>query len=214
MKLTIENLASESSLNFWIIAGFSLIALLLTFWRMKGGFGPQNLRAVGIVLVSGLVCMLSISQKDQLSTAIGVLGAIAGYLFGSQRENERNDIEKSSASTKNSTFGDGAKIAGRDINETLQNIKGDVDSIKDSVVNINSKIISNNRQDYWIISYYPEDGEPIESIVRQASSIDSDGWRLINISPSWNRDGMLSVWMRESTENHAQFFHGPQMERL
>jgi hypothetical protein len=34
----------------WIIAGFG--ALCMVLWRMGKGFGPFNLRAVGIVLIA------------------------------------------------------------------------------------------------------------------------------------------------------------------
>lgn len=52
------------------------------FWRMQGGFGPFNLRAVGIVLVATLAALLALKDTSSLTAAMGILGAIAGYLFG------------------------------------------------------------------------------------------------------------------------------------
>ncbi len=52
------------------------------FYRMRPGFGPFNLRAVGIVLVATLAALLALKGADSLTAAIGLLGAIAGYLFG------------------------------------------------------------------------------------------------------------------------------------
>jgi hypothetical protein len=56
--------------------------LMGVFWRMKPGFGPNNLQAVGIVLVAFLASVLSILRPDGFNAAMGIYGAIAGYLFG------------------------------------------------------------------------------------------------------------------------------------
>jgi hypothetical protein len=66
----------------WIIAAFGFVTLGGVFWRMKGGFGPFNLRVVGIVLVATLASLLALQATQALAAAMGVLGAIAGYLFG------------------------------------------------------------------------------------------------------------------------------------
>jgi hypothetical protein len=60
--------------------------LLLAFKQMKPGYIPQNLRVVGIVLVATLVSLLAILNEDALEAAIGILGAIIGYLFGFSSE--------------------------------------------------------------------------------------------------------------------------------
>jgi hypothetical protein len=66
----------------WIIAVFGLVAMVGVFWRMEHGFGPFNLRAVGIVLVASFAALLALKDTSSLTAAIGILGAIAGYLFG------------------------------------------------------------------------------------------------------------------------------------
>jgi hypothetical protein len=66
-----------------IIAVFGLIALIGVFCRMEKGFGPYNLRAVGIVVVGSFSALLAASDGgSSLTAAMGILGAIAGYLFG------------------------------------------------------------------------------------------------------------------------------------
>ena len=67
---------------FWAITAIGSIALLGVFYRMKAGIGPFNLRAVGLVLVATLVSLLALKGADSLTAAVGVLGTIAGYLFG------------------------------------------------------------------------------------------------------------------------------------
>lgn len=66
----------------WIIAGMGTLALLGVFWKMSKGFGPFNLRALGIVLVATFAALLALREGGSLTAAMGILGAIAGYIFG------------------------------------------------------------------------------------------------------------------------------------
>lgn len=49
---------------------------------MSKGFGPFNLRAVGIVLIATFASLLALKDGGSLTAGMGLLGAIAGYLFG------------------------------------------------------------------------------------------------------------------------------------
>ena len=66
----------------WIIAGIGAVALIGVFARMTAGFGPFNLRVVTIVLVATFVSLLALRDGGSLTAAMGILGAIAGYVFG------------------------------------------------------------------------------------------------------------------------------------
>ena len=66
----------------WIIAGIGAVTLIGVFVRMTKGFGPFNLRAVGIVLIATFSALLATRDGGSLTAAMGILGAIAGYLFG------------------------------------------------------------------------------------------------------------------------------------
>lgn len=66
----------------WIVAVFGALALGGVFWKMKPGFGPYNLRAIGIILVAVFATLLSMRGEQPPTAAMGILGAIAGYLFG------------------------------------------------------------------------------------------------------------------------------------
>jgi len=66
----------------WIVAGFGAIALVGTFYKMKPGFGPFNLRVIGIILVGTFAALLALQGGESMTAAMGILGAIAGYLFG------------------------------------------------------------------------------------------------------------------------------------
>lgn len=66
----------------FLVALFGAGTMFGVFRRMQGGFGPFNLRAVGIVLVATLAALLGTVGVDTRAAAIGILGAVAGYLFG------------------------------------------------------------------------------------------------------------------------------------
>ncbi len=66
----------------WIIAVLGGITLIGVFVRMQGGFGPFNLRAVGIIFIGTIAALLALKDAGSLTAAMGILGAIAGYLFG------------------------------------------------------------------------------------------------------------------------------------
>jgi len=67
--------------SVWIVAVIGAGTLLLVFCNMKGGFGPYNLRAFGITLVATFATLLALRSDSNLTSAMGILGAIAGYLF-------------------------------------------------------------------------------------------------------------------------------------
>lgn len=72
----------ESKLIIYIISALGALSLIGVFWRMNGGFGPFNLRAMGLVLIATLSSLLALHDGSSLTAAMGILGAIAGYLFG------------------------------------------------------------------------------------------------------------------------------------
>ena len=71
-----------------LISIISIGSLFILFKKMKVGFGNYNIKVYGITLVAILVTILAISpiETTNLSPAYGILGAIAGYLFGLKKE--------------------------------------------------------------------------------------------------------------------------------
>lgn len=71
-----------------IISAFGLLALVGAFVLMsrseKKGFGPNNLRVIGIILVATFATVLALHDSNSITAAMGILGAIAGYLFGAK----------------------------------------------------------------------------------------------------------------------------------
>ncbi len=77
-----------------LIAAIGSGALIGVFRKMGKGFGPYNLRVVGIVLVATFASMLAVVADDAINAAMGILGAIAGYLFGLQNDRPAKEKEK------------------------------------------------------------------------------------------------------------------------
>jgi len=66
----------------WLIAAIGTITIVGVLLKMKTGFGPYNTRAIGIVLVATFASILAVTENGSINAAMGILGAIAGYLFG------------------------------------------------------------------------------------------------------------------------------------
>ncbi len=71
-----------NQLLVWGITAFGMVALVGVFVRMKPGLGPFTLKAVGLVLVATFASLLALNGRESLTAAMGILGAIGGYLFG------------------------------------------------------------------------------------------------------------------------------------
>lgn len=70
------------------IAVLTAGSLFGAFKKMKDGFGPFNLKVYGLTLVVGFSAIIVLTDipSDKLSACIGILGAVAGYLFGLKKE--------------------------------------------------------------------------------------------------------------------------------
>ena len=87
--------AGALSMRWFVLATIAIagtIALGGVFIKMKRGIRQQNLRAVGIVLVLLLASMLAV-VSDDYEPVYGLLGGVAGYLFGKD-ESAREDPGK------------------------------------------------------------------------------------------------------------------------
>jgi len=62
-----------------------LVTVIGVFKNMKEGFGPFNLKVLGIVLIATFTTVLGLADISKMTAATGILGAIAGYLFGLSR---------------------------------------------------------------------------------------------------------------------------------
>ena len=83
----------KSTITLLIVTGITAISLIGVLIKQKTGFGPFSLKVYGLTLVIGIGAIITVSdvQTDRLTAFFGILGAIAGYLFGlgSNSKNEQ-----------------------------------------------------------------------------------------------------------------------------
>lgn len=79
---TLSRMDINRGIAILAVVGFGIFAMRQVFSHMKDGFGPFNVRISGIVIVATLASLLAVMNPSGESAAIGILGAIAGYLFG------------------------------------------------------------------------------------------------------------------------------------
>lgn len=207
----------------WIIFSFGIVALIGAFIKIKTDFGPFNLRVIGIIIVATFATLLAIAKAESLNAAMGILGAIACYLFGLKDLKEKE--KSSSVDASSSNFGDNAKLAGRDINETIEKMETDVANIKDAVFNQFSNIQQvlsdqskkNEGKDYLVNTIYERgQGMPqeINSVINHWSEY---GWSLKTLSSDFQgMDGIFLVFERERQNETAtvEYYHGSRQERF
>jgi len=78
----ISTMNFNRSLAVLAVLGFGIFAMNKVFSHMKDGFGIFNVRITGIIIVATFVSILAAMNPTGESAAIGILGAIVGYLFG------------------------------------------------------------------------------------------------------------------------------------
>ena len=78
----------KTEIALYIISILTAIALIGSFLKMKAGFGPFNLKIYGLTLVIGFSAILVLTElpSDKLTPCIGILSAVAGYLFGLKKD--------------------------------------------------------------------------------------------------------------------------------
>jgi len=65
---------------------FALLTWCVIIAKMNRGFGTNNLRVFGIALVTTFSTFLGLLNEAALTATVGLLGAVAGYLFGVRGE--------------------------------------------------------------------------------------------------------------------------------
>jgi hypothetical protein len=205
----------------WIVAVIGTGTLIGVFMKMKGGFGPLNLRVVGLVLIAVLAALLAIAKSDNLNAAMGILGAIAGYLFGAKADSDSSSVDASGAN-----LGDNARIAGRDINETVNNINARVQELGKLVSQEQAKI------DRLVVSQEARQG-PMEYLIntiyerqldRAAASMNTvlsrwmaEGWSFMGLSSDFQgMDGIFLLFERAAEDGVpcVHVYHGSNMSEV
>ena len=96
-KREMEFAMSKLDSEFWYVITLSTMCVLslviaLGFLIRRDTYSPKDIvNVIGLTLIiySTIILVLVVSTSEQLTAAIGVLGAIAGYLFRSVQESAR-----------------------------------------------------------------------------------------------------------------------------
>ncbi|MFZ5953630.1 MAG: hypothetical protein ACOYT8_00855 [Candidatus Dependentiae bacterium] len=139
---------------------------------------------------------------DLLKVIVGILIGLSSTISTNKKETEN----ESSANVNGSNFGDNTKIAGRDINEIIEEMYNEVGEIKDSVINQysnTSKIVGKQSDlfdqvaEYLFYTSFLIDGEPIENSAKIIQELQLDNWSLFSVASSYiNKDGIVLVFNR------------------
>ncbi len=100
MRFAMSKLESE----FWYVITLSVMCVVslvtaLAFLVRRQSYTPKDMvNVIGLTLIiySTIILVLVVSTSEQLTAAIGILGAIAGYLFRSAQESVRERGERGS----------------------------------------------------------------------------------------------------------------------
>lgn len=208
----------------WIIAVLGTGTLIGVFWKMKGGFGALNLRAVGLVLIAVLATLLAVAKSDNLTAAMGILGAIAGYLFGAKADSSSTQSNDSRVDASGANFGDNARVAGRDLNETVNNINARVQELGEILSQEGLKIdrlvasqetTRSSSMNYLVNTLYERGMEKTrEAMTTVVEHWESEGWKLTSMSSDYQgADGIFLLFERPSNpmEPKIQIFHSSRM---
>lgn len=91
MKEILDTITTPNAIrliSMTVVALLGLYVLSKTFSHMKDGFGTNNIKIICILMVVIFSILLAIASPNAENSAIGILGAVVGYLFGySQRDN-------------------------------------------------------------------------------------------------------------------------------
>ena len=119
-----------------------------------------------------------------------------------------------------SQFGDYAKVAGRDINETINNLRTEMAKLHGNFTNYIGKIENaltekESKNDFLFNTVYERGGvRMIQGIETVISRWESEGWKLKDISSDYGGiDGILLLFTRpaQTDINRFFFYHSSDM---
>lgn len=143
-----QNVPAISLLVTFIII-FSVLAWKLSASQLEKIFAGKNFLLLASLLLFMVLLVVHLFQNqpwtaDILKVIVGVLVGAGAALF---KEEEKDKKEKSTGQGSNvdvnaSQFGDNAKIAGRDINEVIEKMEGDINNMKGNIDQISNAVIN------------------------------------------------------------------------
>jgi len=219
-----------------------IIIFILILWRFPSDKLLDSLKGKNAIILSVILLFVILSiihlfqpqtwTADVLKVVVGVLVGVASSYTNDEKKAKQNiDGDVISDISASGTFGDNTKIAGRDINETIENMKSDISQIKDSIINQYTSIansllkLPNERSgnlDYLINTIYERfyqnnTAGMTKAVERVINHWQEEGWEFSSLTSDYSGiDGMVLLFTRPSSNQVSSiaYYHGSQMERL
>lgn len=211
----------------WVIAILGTGTIIGVLWRMKGGFSPFNVKALGLVFIAVLAALLAVARSDHSTAALSILSAIAGYLFGANLESGSTESNESRVDAAGANFGDNARVAGRDLNETVNNIHAQVEALNRLLSQETLKIdrfimqqeVRRNGSMHYLVNtltqrLFQDLQESMNIVVK---NWESQGWKLVNITSDYQgTDGVILLFERPAAPDEAkvQLYRDLSMKKI
>lgn len=217
----------------------TIIVFIAIFRKLTGEQLTKVFEGKNFLLVASLILFLVLSivhlfqnqdwTADILKVIVGVFVGVSAAFVSDSSKKSTGDGDGVDISS--SQLGDHAKIAGRDINETIENMQNDIAQIRDSVINQYTKIEETlgaaqpeNEVIYdYILNtiyerFYQDDPYRITKVIQNViNRWQSEGWKFVNISSDYHGiDGMILFFVRPSRDGRSKvsYYHGSQMENI
>jgi hypothetical protein len=136
------------------------------------------------------------------------LKVIAGIVVGASTAGGgmKGSGQSGGLGVSKASFGDNARLAGRDINEMIESMHGDIAEIKNSVINQFSKVttalgegdtLQESVAEFLFYTSFPSEGEPVNDAAKAARTLQESGWMLFSTSSGYVAgDGLVLVFRR------------------
>ncbi len=159
------------------------------------------------------VLLCSIYSFKEQEWIADLLKVVVGIVVGFAAAKGNKLFGKSGVDASGATLGDNAKLAGRDINEMIENMHGSIEQMKDSVVNqysqisnsINSQdLIPNMVSEYLFFSFFSSDGEPINEIAKATRALQLKEWNFVTFSNFYDgKHGFTALYHKTRKPNDS-----------
>jgi hypothetical protein len=205
-----------------------LIVVVVVLLRMLPRPSPETAATffgliVALVLFSiVLITHLLAPQQwtaDLLKVLVGAALGTGAAVAKKASSAPEGSGDQSSVDAKGATFGDAAKIAGRDINETIERLHSDVANIKDAVIHQNQTVASvlglDQGADLLLNTIYERDPVQVSAAIESvAQHWQGEGWTLRHFSSDYQgMDGIYLVFSRPNLSGRptVTFAHSSKM---
>lgn len=215
----------------------TVLILLLVLWKFEPPHLLQMLDGSSFMLVASILLFLVVGviylfrQPEWTPDLLKLLGGVVvGASGGAKLSKPGNGSRSGGVDVAGSSFGEGARIAGRDLNEIIEEMHSNVSQIRDSVVNQISQVsqileetgaVEDKVVEYLFYTAFLMDAELVAEAATITRQLQPNGWSLFSAMPSYvDTEGLVLLYRRvrdpedsdtliPGTKNYrVRFYHG------